>query len=293
MRVRVSVFLALVVLGLMGNYFKYPIFLNIDFLFGSIFAMLALQVFGLRNGIAVGAIAAVVTYFLWNHPYAIAILTAEVVTVGLLMRYRNIGMVLADAVYWLVIGMPLVYVFYHGIMDVPVGNTTIAMTKQAVNGVANALLARLLFSWYALGTGSAKIAYRDLIYNLLSFFALYPALVLLMVSSHSDFLQTDLQIRNDLVKNTRLVSSRIDVWSRSRANQIGNLAALAVTLSPVQMQPRLAQTHNSDTNFLRIGLLNKDAITTAFSPPVDEFGTTNIGRNFADRPFIPLLKHTL
>jgi diguanylate cyclase (GGDEF)-like protein/PAS domain S-box-containing protein len=252
-----------------------------------------LQVFGLGSGIAVGAITAVVTYFLWNHPYAIVIMTAEVAAVGMLTRYKNIGMVLADAIYWLVIGMPLVYVFYHGVMDVPVGNTTIVMTKQAVNGVANCLVARLLFSGYALGTGSAKIAYRDLIYNHLSFFALYPALILLMVSSHASFLQIDLQIRNDLVQNTRLVSSRIDVWSRNRAKEIGNLAALAVTLTPAQMQPRLAQTHTSDDNFLRIGLLDKEATTTAYSPPVDELGKSNIGRNFADRPFIPRLRQTL
>jgi diguanylate cyclase (GGDEF)-like protein/PAS domain S-box-containing protein len=292
-QVRASVLLALIALGLIGNYFKYPIFLNIDFLFGSIFAMLALQVFGLGSGIVVGAITAAVTYFLWNHPYAIIIMTAEVAAVGLLMRHKNIGLVLADAIYWLVIGMPLVYVFYHGIMDVPLGNTSIVMTKQAVNGVANALLARLLFSGYALATGSANISYRDLIYNLLSFFALYPALILLMVSSHIDFLETDRQIRYDLVQNTRLVSNRIDVWSRNRAKEIGYLAALAATLNPEQMQPRLVQTHESDANYLRIGLHNKEAVTTAFSPPFDEFGNSNIGRNFADRPFIPRLKQTL
>ena len=37
--------------GLVCNCFNYPIFLNIDFLYGSIFAMLALQYFGLSvNG---------------------------------------------------------------------------------------------------------------------------------------------------------------------------------------------------------------------------------------------------
>jgi diguanylate cyclase (GGDEF)-like protein/PAS domain S-box-containing protein len=292
-QVRVLVLLTFICLGLIGNYFKYPIFLNIDFLFGSIFAMLALQMFGLGSGIAVGAITAVVTYLLWNHPYAIIIMTAEVAAVGLLMRYRNIGMVLADAIFWLIMGMPLIYAFYHGIMEVPTGNTTIVMTKQAVNGVANALVARILFSGYALSTGSGQIAYRDVIYNLLSFFALYPALILLMVSSHADFLETDRQIRRDLVQTTRLVSSHIDVWSRSRANEIGNLASLAVTHTPEQMQPRLVQTHTSDDNFLRIGLQNKEAVTTAYSPPVDDLGNTTIGKDFADRPFIARLKQTL
>ena len=44
-------FLLLIAAGLAGNYFKFPVFLNIDFIFGSIFAMLALQFFGLGRGI--------------------------------------------------------------------------------------------------------------------------------------------------------------------------------------------------------------------------------------------------
>ncbi|MDD2846137.1 MAG: diguanylate cyclase [Rhodoferax sp.] len=209
------------------------------------------------------------------------------------MRRKNIGMVLADAIYWLFIGIPLVYIFYHSIMDASIASTTITMAKQAVNGVANTLLARLLYSGYALGTGSAKIAYRDIIYNLLSFFALYPALVLLTVSSQDEFKKTDLQIRNDLVHETQLMRHRIDVWSRHRIHEISHLAALAATYPPAQMQPRLVQSLESDPNFLRIGLLDKAANITAYSPVLDELGHNNIGKNFADRPFIPRLKESL
>jgi len=62
-----SLFLVLIVAGLAGNYFRFPIFLNIDFLFGSIFAMLALQFFGLGRGISADAIIAGYTYILWKH----------------------------------------------------------------------------------------------------------------------------------------------------------------------------------------------------------------------------------
>jgi len=99
-------FLALILAGLAGNYFRFPIFLNIDFLFGSILAMLALQFFGLGRGILAAAIIASYTYILWNHPYAIIIMTAEVAVVGWLMGHRKIGMVLADTIYWLIVGLP-------------------------------------------------------------------------------------------------------------------------------------------------------------------------------------------
>jgi hypothetical protein len=108
----------MIAVGLAGNYFKYPIFLNIDFLFGSIFAMLALQFFGLGRGIVAAAIIAGYTYILWNHPYAVIIMTAEAAFVGWLMMRRKMGMVIADTFYWLIIGMPLVYLFYHIVMPI-------------------------------------------------------------------------------------------------------------------------------------------------------------------------------
>src|SRR5512133_268258 len=100
-----SLFLALIAAGLAGNHFKFPIFLDTDFLFGSIFAMLALQFLGLGRGIVAAALIASYTYVLWNHPNAILTLTAEVAVVGWLMKRYKVGMVLADMLYWLIIGM--------------------------------------------------------------------------------------------------------------------------------------------------------------------------------------------
>ena len=70
-------FLLLVAAGLAGNYFSFPIFLNIDFLFGSIFAMLVLQYFGLGWGALAAALIASYTYVLWNHPHVIIVLSAK------------------------------------------------------------------------------------------------------------------------------------------------------------------------------------------------------------------------
>ena len=59
----IPLFLALIAAGLIGNYFPFSI-LNAHFIFGSIFAMLALQIFGLSRGIAAAAIIAGYTYVL-------------------------------------------------------------------------------------------------------------------------------------------------------------------------------------------------------------------------------------
>lgn len=290
---RAAWYLVLVAAGLAGNYFKYPIFLNIDFLFGSIFAMLALQLFGTGRGIVAAILIAAVTYLHWNDPYAILIMTVEAATVGWVINRYRIGLVLADALYWLILGMPLVYLFYHIVMGVPVGNTTIAMTKQAVNGIANALIARLVFTALVLSSRNALIAYRDLIYNLLAFFALCPSLVLMGIASRVDFTETDQSIRAELLRNSRSISNRLDIWVQDRVPALVSLAGLAATLNSQEMQARLEQARAADGNFLRVGLLDKSATIVAQAPSIDELGQSSIGRNFADRPYIDRLKATL
>ncbi|MBW4054721.1 MAG: PAS domain S-box protein [Proteobacteria bacterium] len=290
---RTPLLLALIAAGLAGNYFPFPIFHNLDFLFGSIFAMLALQFFGLGRGILAAAIIAGYTHFLWNHPYAVIIMTAEVAVVGWLMTgRRKMGMVLADTIYWLVIGMPLVYLFFHGVMHLPSSDTYIIMIKEAVNGIANALIARLIYTCFALRSRSLLTSYREIVYNLLSFFVVCPALIMMAVDSRTDLAATDRHIRTTLAQESQSVDQRLEAWVENRKTAIVTLAEMAASRSPQQMQPFLEQAKRSDVNFLRIGLLDREVTSTAFSPLVDELGQNNIGKNFADRPFIPYLKQT-
>lgn len=286
-------FIALTIAGLAGNHFKFTIFLNIDFIFGSIFGMLALQFFGPGRGIPASALIAGYTYLLWNHPYAIIIMTAEAAVVSWLTERRRVGLVVADTLYWLVIGMPLVYLFYHVVMDVPSSNTYIVMLKQAMNGIANALIARLIFTWYALRYNTSLISYRDIVYNLLVFFVLFPTFTLLAVSSRDNFTETDQRIRSSLTQESLDINQNLETWAVNRKNAIAALAEMSATRSPQQMQPHLEQAKKSDMNFLRIGLVDKNATTTAYFPLIDELGQKNIGKNFSDRPYIPELTSSL
>lgn len=65
----VPFYLFLIVAGLLGNHFPFSI-LNAHFIFGSIFAMLALQLFGWGWGVIAAALISGYTVFAWNHPWA-------------------------------------------------------------------------------------------------------------------------------------------------------------------------------------------------------------------------------
>ncbi len=280
----------LIAAGFAGNYFNVLLFLDIHFLFGSVFAMLALQFFGTGQGVLVAALISSYTYVLWNEPYAIVILTAEVAVVGTLMDRRRISMVLADTLYWLAVGMPLAYFFYADVLHTPLSSTAIIISKQALNGIGNALLARLIYTGFSLWTHSSQISLRETIYNLLAAFVLLPALILLTVGGRSDFLETDSLIRTSLRQQREHADQYLGRWVVNRQRALSHLAELAVTNSPQQMQAHLEQARLADDNFERVGLLDRQAVFRAYSPQRDELGQSPIGKSTQGSAVLSKLK---
>ena len=291
-RYAIPVLIALIAAGLAASYFKFSI-LNADFIFGSIFAMLALQFFGFGRGVLAAAVIAGYTYLAWNHPYALITMTAEVTTVGWLIGRRKINLVLADALYWLLIGIPLGFFCFHFIADFPVSNSLFLMTKQGINGIANALVARLIFTGFIFRSIEVRISFREILSNLFILFVLFPSVTLLILGARADLAETDRRIRTELRRDSRHVTEGLENWVDNRKTPIMHLAGMSTTLSPRQIQTHLERTRLSDPNFLRISLLDREATITAISPLIDELGQSNIGKSFADRPFIPTIKQSL
>ncbi len=167
------------------------------------------------------------------------------------------------------------------------------MTKQSLNGITNALIARLIFAGYTLRSKSSLISFREIVLNLLAFFVLCSTLIMLIVGSRNDFDEIDRSIRTSLVQENQRVTEILENWVENRKRPIVNLAGMAATFSPERMQTRMEQARTSDRNFLRIVLMDKESAAIAYSPLFDKQGRSDIGKIFADRPYIQVLKQTL
>lgn len=287
-----SLLLALVALGLAGNYFKFAV-LNADFIFGSVFAMLTLQLLGLRSGVLSAAIISSYTFLAWNHPFGILTMTGEVAFVGWVINHRKIDMVAADSLYWVAVGIPVGFICFYFVSHLPPSNALFLMSKQAINGIANCVLARLIFVGYS-GTSHARIiSFREIASTLMIFFALATGLITLIFVSRSDFSEADLRIRQDATMVCREATKNIENWLKDKESSVINLAGMAATTPPDRMQQILEQLRMSDKSFLRLALVDKEGISIAYSPPIDARGASTIGRSFADRPYIPPLKQKL
>ncbi len=286
----IALFVGLTAFGIAGNYFNYPIFFSIDFLFGSIFSMLALQLLGARAGVISALLAACVTYFVWNHPYAILILTLEAGTVAWLQSRKRMDFVNADALYWLLFGMPLVLVFYAGVMHLPMNTAVITMLKQAINGITNAVLARLIFMALVHRYRLQDISIREWVFSGLFAFVLLPALLLMGYHSRSDRAVVDQHLRDSLNATAIRTNINIDQWLQGNINQVAYVARLASTRPVAAMQNSIEEILGANTNFLRGGLLNDKAVTVAYYPLLDESGVSTLGKDYSDRAYLTAVR---
>lgn len=180
--------IALVAAGFAGNFFSLRLFTGANFLFGSIAVLLVVRLFGIRWGLVAGLAASLWTVRLYGHPYAVIWLCGEPLFVGwLLHKGKKRNILLYDAFYWPLVGVPLVWLFFRYAMHVTALGTVAAMLTYWVVGITNALVASLLLTYipriaplYGLNM-SRTIPIHHLIFNILMAVVLIPSIVVMVI----------------------------------------------------------------------------------------------------------------
>jgi hypothetical protein len=201
-RLRALVTVVLAGLAVLGNHFHLPLFFGVDFIFGSIAVLLALSLLGLLPALLVAAVGGAYTIVLWGHPYALLILLLEPLAVHLLQR-RVRHLALADAVYWLMLGAPLVMLFYPWQLGFELHQAGLVAVKQALNGILNAVISCLLMlglvalrNQYMVGSGQ-RVPIATLLFNTLLAVTLLAGMLPVILDSRSQRheLESDIHAR--------------------------------------------------------------------------------------------------
>lgn len=226
--IRIGLCAVLCVCGFLGNWFRIGLFFNVDFLTGSIFSMLAIMVLGGAWGVITAIAAGISTYMIWNHPWAMFVFTGEAVFVSFLYARNKGNLVLYDLLYWVFIGIPLVYLFYHLIMDVSFQGTLVVMLKQAVNGVSNALLATISLSLYTFlkKPEGGRITYSELLFNAMAGFAILPIILLSVSSIRSHQKNSMATLRSQVTWVTENARKNMGDWIFTHHHNVQALASL-------------------------------------------------------------------
>lgn len=287
--------IVLVGLGFFGNVFKIALFYNVDLIFGSFFVMIVVSLYGPVWGTVAGAVAASYTYVLWNHPYAILVFAIEAAFVGFIYSRRNSNLVLIDIAYWFILGMPLVYLFYHGVMKIDNTGTLLIMCKQAVNGIFNVLMARLVLmllrrrwaKFFSL-TWSGQWEFSYVLFNMIMAFVLLPSLFFTSIAGRLELRDIDNEIDSRLKLRSEamghVINSRIG-RSRNRVEQYAELVGEAIEEDdPEERVSRLlSEIAMGDTDFQgfyvisrRKGFVVAEGFGRETSPALQERGLRSL-----------------
>ena len=259
--------LVLVAAGWIGNYFSLPLFFGVDFLFGSIAVLLTIGLYGIFWGTIVALVAGSYTCFLWNHPYALIIFTGEAVFIGLLLRRQSQNLLLLDGIYWLCIGMPLVWLFYGGVMQMPTTAVWLILLKQPVNGLFNALIASLLIAhlplhkWANRPQLNTAFSLRQTLINFLVAFVFFPVLIVLVLDSQRVFNLMETDIQANLSNLSSVITAELQFWSQSHHQILKELAQVAIEsqLKPSSaLQQSTILVHRSFPDFRNIYIIDRD-----------------------------------
>ena len=197
--------LGLALLAVLGNHFHLTLFFGFDLIFGSIPALIAVSLLGLVPGVIVAAAGGAYTLVLWGHPYALVVLVLEVVAVGLLQRRMN-QLALADALYWLFLGAPLLLALYRWGLDMEWSQALLVAIKQPLNGVLNAVIACFLMLALVstLGIEAAnphrRVSIANLMFNTLLAATLLAGMLPVVIDRHGDRAEREREVEARLMQ---------------------------------------------------------------------------------------------
>lgn len=184
----------LTIFGIAGNYFKLDLSLNLRFALGSAALLIIFRLYGLR--FAVPALLAINIPFGSGGSYLFmtGLFGLEILFLYLYFKRVNRGVLFkADVIFWLCIGLPLIYLIYQYRMDdINIQMITLILLEQSFNSIINLLIASILLesimSRVAIGNQPIySISLGRIIFKYLIAFVIFTALLLLAVSSHKQF----------------------------------------------------------------------------------------------------------
>jgi PAS domain S-box-containing protein len=292
--------LILIGLALLGNHLRFSLSPGIDFIFGSIFVLLLLRLYGLWWGVTAAVLAGGYTMIIWEHPYAMVVFVLEALFVGLMLGEKRTNILAYDMAFWLFLGMPLSWMFYRFGVQVNPTTITLLVLKQCLNGVFNASLAGLVLiavgRFLPVGRGRKVPLFSMHVYLfcLLSALVMIVSLSMMVIDGRNEYNL----LRNNLIDRMRS-SSRMAFFQIRRflTHYQNSINALTRQSSKYKMRKlpglqRMTETvHASCPQFYAVYVADAKARVIALYPLNEICKGVMPELDFSDRAYYHRLKN--
>jgi diguanylate cyclase (GGDEF)-like protein/PAS domain S-box-containing protein len=135
----------LFVAALVGTIFPLTIFPDGAVVLGSCAVLLVVRHYGTGWGTLAALLAGSCAFAIWQHPFLLFVMTGEAIIVGMLMRRGMQNLLLADGIFWLLFGLPFLWIFVGTVLGADGALLLQVLLKYGLNGLGNALLATIVY----------------------------------------------------------------------------------------------------------------------------------------------------
>ncbi|KIL45314.1 EAL domain-containing protein [Jeotgalibacillus soli] len=170
-----------------------PVFFGFELIIGSIFTFTLYRLTGFRIALIHSIIFAISSYFEWGHFFGSIAILLEFLIVSALYKRKRGSLILTDMIYWLIIGIPFVFLSYYFILEVSFVDSMVVALKFIVNGVFNMLIVNIILitiGYFFIKKEHRKIKLDVILFNTILSFLLIPTLLWFTYESRLDFNQT-------------------------------------------------------------------------------------------------------
>lgn len=184
-----------------------------EFLFGQFFVIITLVVFGLTPALLVLACSAVSIYFLWGHSWPSIVFLVEVFWLYHFSCKRNKPLLPVGAIYWVLIGLPLLVTIANFTLDLPWLVVATASFKYLLNALICLALADL--STYFLNikhTPFARWSLNHILSYAVSLLLLVVVLIISILVVNNHYARVEYEVNSQLKIHASNVSRQIDTY---------------------------------------------------------------------------------
>ena len=283
--------------ALVNLFLLVPVYGQLSFHLGQTFVLVCLLTQGMRTAGVAALISSLVLAYSIDNTFFIVLMLAELIVVWQLTRIR-IGLLSADLLYWLIIGIPISYIVIDGTTDFPTDYTILVLAKQLLNGMLYTLLARIIFMfipeslcrpdshrWHP--TLAARIFYLSTVSIVL------PSLIISLMFTSRATVTFERQINSDLNNSSSLLLTLTETFIDEHLSAVQNLSE-AITLTENKYES-LALTQKRYEGFITMLISDADGRIVYAAPETfnDNVQSMHENERFVDdRGYFLLPKQT-
>ena len=261
-------------LGLITNtWLIIPLYGNLSLHLGEVFVIACLITRGLKPALLASIITtAGLVYETGNYVFFVSAIL-EIIILNALLR-KGVLLLLADAVFWVMLGIPITYLTIKYIYDVTSADfMQVILLKQAVNGVLIVSIVALLkpfipLRWFSAAVEPEAPKLSDRVFELSLNSISLPALIISLFLSDSAADNTEKQMENVLKTRTEHYISYLTNYVDYHLNSLRSLETVVLNnnITDVERDLMLNKWNNIYNGFITMLVANQSGLIISGSP---------------------------